>query len=103
MLINKDWKIESDDLCVTLSMRKDKTPTEKDSRIEYWVPVSFCNSLEDGLKEYAKKAVYKTKLESVEIILAKLEEVKLEIQSLNIIKGINEVNDLCNIKSNQEK
>lgn len=103
MLINKDWKIESDDLCVTLSMRKDKTPTEKDSRTEYWIPVSYCNSLEDGLKEYVKKAVYKTKLESVEVILAKLEEVKSEIKNLNIIKEFNAVNKVCEDISNTKE
>lgn len=70
MLLGKNWKIESDELNVTLYQR-----FFNKSGKEYWKPYSYHPSINNALKRLVDIEVNRTGLKGVEMIVTKVKEL----------------------------
>lgn len=70
MLLSENWKIESDELNITLYER-----FINKSGKEYWRPHSYYSSIGDALKGLVNIEVNRTGLKNVEIVVAKIREL----------------------------
>lgn len=80
MLIGKNWKIESDELNVTLYERITK---KKDGK-EYWKPHSYYSSVSNCLKSLVNIQVNKTGLKDLETVKKEIEGLHQLIESLKV-------------------
>jgi hypothetical protein len=80
MLIGKNWKIESDDLNVTLyNLRVNR---KKDT--SRWVAKYFFATVKEALKALVDMEIRGTGLKELEAVVKKIDELKAEIARLNI-------------------
>jgi hypothetical protein len=91
MLLGKNYKIESDDLQVTLFERKVRSgkPSRFGRKVkpenigkEYWIPLGYYSNIRNALRGFINMELLKTGLKDVEIILDKFEELYKLIESV---------------------
>ncbi len=70
MQIGKNWKIESDEMKVTLYERK----VSKSGK-EYWREHSYYGSVESALKDLVNIEVNRTGLKDLQTVVRKIEEL----------------------------
>lgn len=80
MLIGKDYKIESDNLSVTIYKRM----VSKKSGKEYWSPISYFSSIKNALHEFVNMGIRETELSDLKTVVQKQEELYKLIDSLRI-------------------
>jgi len=91
MLLGKNYKIESDDLQVTLFERKVRSgkPSRFGRKVkpenigkEYWIPLGYYSNIRNALRGFINMELLKTGLKDVGIILDKIEELYKLIESI---------------------
>ena len=92
MLIGSNYKVESDDLNVTLYQRRTVTGEMKPRRgrkavqpigSEYWVAIGYYSTVRVALEDMVNQSVRDTHLTDLKTIVAKVEELRGIILSLN--------------------
>ena len=87
MQIGKDWKIESDELNVTLFKRHPaggkSFKTGKVSTQDTWAVHTYYSNVGNALKALVDQEIRNTELKDLETVLAKIEELHTLIESLN--------------------
>lgn len=78
MLIGKKWKIESDNLNVTLYEKHWNKKREKD----YWTPHSYYSTVHNALEGVIQQEIKGTGLKDFETVVQKVEELKLLLAPL---------------------
>ena len=85
MMINENYKVESDELNVIVSKKvvsKDREGNEKKT----WRNISFCPTVECALKYLARKEVLGTGLKDLETVNEKIEELYKYIENMDFGK-----------------
>jgi len=77
MLIGDNWKVESDELNITLCKKGINKKTGED----YWRAHSYYSSISNALKGIIDLGIRDTGLEDLETVLQKIEELKNLIPS----------------------
>lgn len=85
MMINENYKVESDDLNVIVSKRMIGKDREGNERIT-WKNIAFCPTVESALKYIAKKEILGTGLKDLETVNKKIDELYKYIENLKIDK-----------------
>lgn len=81
MMINENYKVESDDLNVIVSKRMIGKDREGNERIT-WKNIAFCPTVESALKYLAKKEVLGTGLKDLETVNQKIDDLYKYIENL---------------------
>ena len=78
MLINDDWKIEADDLNITLYHR---TTILSGSEIgkDLWTEKGFYATLQNAYNGMIDKRIYGNGLKDIETVMAKIKELRQEV------------------------
>ena len=90
MLIGKDWKVESDDMNVTIFKRKiingkgRGRPSTKAIGSEYFIPVAYLSNVHIALEYIINKEIQGTGLKDFETVVKKVDELIEMIKSLKI-------------------
>ena len=91
MRLNDKYKLESDELNVTLYekriMEKGKTKKKEDEnieieKVEIWKPIAFYATLEQALNGIIKREINGTGLKDVQTIVKKINELKAFISDI---------------------
>lgn len=80
MQLNKDWRIESDELNVILKKRYANRKTQK----EYWVGKFFYATVESALDGFVDMQIRATGLKDLETVVAMVKELKQMIKKLEV-------------------
>ena len=83
MIIDSNYKIESDELNVTLLKKRIGKEGKAEGR-EIWEPISYHPSLKYALKDYVLKEINNTNMESLQALAEKIEEINRKIDNLDI-------------------
>ena len=83
MLINKDWKIESDDMNITIYQKGIKGEKADKPGEETWKAYGYYPTPKAALRGLLNAEVMGTGLKDFETIVAKIEEVKAIIENTN--------------------
>ncbi len=81
MLVGKDWKIESDEMNVTI-LRRSVARKGKHAGEETWTPEAYFSSLKNALEWLVDNEVQATGLKDLKIVLAKQAELYALIESV---------------------
>ena len=81
MMINENYKVESDDLNVIVSKRMIGKDRECNERIT-GKNIAFCPTVESALKYIAKKEILGTGLKDLETVNKKIDELYKYIENL---------------------
>ena len=82
MLIGKNYKIESDNLSITLSR---KHTSRKNGQVR-WETVGYYATIGSALKDFADRCLGETELLELQQVLKKQEEIYSLIESLHLDK-----------------
>ena len=80
MLIGENYKIESDDLTVTLYLKHVNRETDR----ERWEAIGWFSSFKKALKSLADREVSLSALTDLEMVVRRQDEIYELINSLNI-------------------
>ncbi len=83
MIINKDYKIESDELNVSLYKRQIVEKEGKTKGNEYWVAIGHWGSVEHALRGLVDLRIKGTGMKDLESIVKEIESIKKDISRLN--------------------
>lgn len=84
MIISKDWKIESDDLNVTILKRKHIAEKEGIPAHDNWYPKGYFASPKNALKWLVNHKVTGTGMGDLETVVKAIDELHATIDSLAI-------------------
>ena len=79
MIINKNFKIESDELNVTLFKHSTKGEKAKKPGEECWTPIAFFSTPESTLNYLVKLEVMGTGMTDLRTVVQKIDELKIDI------------------------
>tara|TARA_R100000049_G_C1866339_1_gene27809 strand:- start:159 stop:419 length:261 start_codon:yes stop_codon:yes gene_type:complete len=82
MLIDKNWKMESDELNVKIMRRRVRKATLEKPRSEYWVTEGYYGTVKEALHGLVKHEVRATGLKNVEVVVAKIDKLHKLIKGL---------------------
>ncbi len=82
MIINKNYKIESDELNVTLFKRSTRGEKAKNPGAECWTPIAFYSTPENALKGLIDLEIKGTGMIDLEKVVEKINELKADIRGL---------------------
>jgi len=91
MIINENYKIESDGFNVTLLEKRRITgtgrgkPTTKKVGDEYFMPVAYFSNPENALQFLVEKEVMGTGMEDLKTVVEKIRELEKLINSLKVL------------------
>ena len=81
MFIGENYKIESDALNITLSVKKTITgtghgrPSKKSVGEEYWMPIAYFSNVKDALNYLVDQEIRDTGFNDLATVSAKIEEL----------------------------
>ncbi len=78
MLIGRKFKIESEDLNITLFKKNTSKKTGKD----YWVAIGYFSTVKSALKEFADMGLRESKLKDLISVAKKQDEIYRLIKNL---------------------
>ena len=81
MMINENYKVESDELNVIVSKKVVSNDREGNEKIT-WRNIAFCHTIESALKYLAKKEVLGTGLKDLETVNQKIDDLYKYIENL---------------------
>lgn len=81
MLIGKNYKVESDELNVTL-YRRTTIKTGKKAGQEHWSPFMYYSTIQNALKGFADMELNKSGLKDLEAVAKKQDEIYRLIEGL---------------------
>ena len=84
MLIGNKWKIESDELNVTLFKKRKGKATDKAPAHEIWRVEGYFSNLKNAMKEIVDREINGTGLADLKVISDKLDELHIMIDELKI-------------------
>ena len=92
MIINKNYKIESDSNNIVLLERRTITGTGRNKSIkriravgeEYWLPTNFFSSVKNALHYIVEQEIMGTGLKDLETVVAKVQELHDMIDGLKV-------------------
>ena len=79
MDINKDYKIGSDELNVTLYKRSTRGEKAKNAGEVYWTPIAFFSSPGNALYHLVDHEVMGTGMTDLRTVVQKIDELKIDI------------------------
>lgn len=88
MIINENWKIESDTNNIILFQARKITgtgkgrPTTKKIGEVYWMPVAYVQSFQEAISSLIRREVRSTELKDLETINSKFKELEVLVNSL---------------------
>lgn len=85
MMINENYKVESDELNVIVSKKVVSNDREGNEKIT-WRNIAFCPTIESALKYLAKKEVLGTGLKDLETVNEKIKELYKYIENMDFGK-----------------
>jgi hypothetical protein len=86
MQINKDWKIESDEMNVILSQRKIRGEKSANPGEEYYEPQGYYPTIPAALRGLVKLEVQGTGLTDLKTVCDKLDKLEIMINNLELPK-----------------
>lgn len=85
MIINDKYQIKSDILNFIVQENKPVQDIESENYGKpNWVTVAYCSSVKSCLKYLVDKEVFKTELKDLETVMMAIENLKSDIDKLNI-------------------
>ena len=84
MLINKDWKIESDELNVNLLRRHIRKATPDKPRMVSWVTVGYYSTVAKALAGLVQHKIMGSGLKDVRTVVAKIDRLYKLISELGV-------------------
>lgn len=91
MIINADYKIESDAMNVTLFVKKKVTgtgrgkPTIKKVGEEYWLPEAYFSSPQNAMDYLINKEIMGSGMKDLKTVVKKVEELTKLMESLKML------------------
>ena len=82
MLIDKNWKIESDNLNVVLFHKKRGTNKKTGEAFDYWKPIGYYSTIPNAMHGLVDQSIRDTELKDLKTIVAEINKLHNLIEPL---------------------